>query len=367
MTSMIRRCVEYEDHDAPMSRVEVPTLGVALILSFGPTMRVDGQTVSSFLVGMWDKPALTEHDGEAHGIQIDLAPAVAYALVGGQMDELTNRVLDVSDLEVLNVDRLLETGGAAAADELTNAVQHGPSVSREVNWAYTQLQRHPSTRIAWLADEIGWSRSHLVTAFDEKWDFRPSASLGWPASDQRSTDSRPRRRSPPLRPSAGTPTSRISRTSSGRWPARRPARTRRHSYKTGRDVASYGCRMSDIIPVVPYEDIKSAHDFLCDALQFTSAGLYEVDGTVVHGEVQLEGRRIWLHAAASGLSTPNQAQAQTGGVVVLVADVEAHFAHAKSRGATILSEPTDQDYGQREYAVLDPEGHSWWIATPFAS
>ena len=125
--------------------------------------------------------------------------------------------------------------------------------------------------------------------------------------------------------------------------------------------------MSDIIPVVPYEDIKSAHDFLCDALQFTSAGLHEVDGTVVHGEVQLEGRRIWLHAAASGLSTPKQAQAQTGGVVVLVTDVDAHFAHAKSRGATILSEPTDQDYGQREYGVKDPEGHSWWIATPFAS
>ena len=120
--------------------------------------------------------------------------------------------------------------------------------------------------------------------------------------------------------------------------------------------------MSDIIPVVPYEDIKSAHDFLCDALQFTSAGLYEVDGTVI----QLDGRRIRLHAAASGQSTPNQTTVQTGGIVVLVPDVEAHFAHAKSRGATILSEPTDQDYGQREYGVKDPEGHSWWIATPFA-
>ena len=63
---------------------------------------------------------------DAHGIQIDLAPAVAYALLGGQMDELTNRVLDVGDLDVLNVDRLLETGGAAAADELTNAVQQAP-------------------------------------------------------------------------------------------------------------------------------------------------------------------------------------------------------------------------------------------------
>src|SRR5690242_13333312 len=29
---------------------------------------------------------------------------------------------------------------------------------------------------------------------------------------------------------------------------------------------------------------------------------------------------------------------------------------ARRAGATILSEPTDQDYGQREYAVRDPEG-----------
>jgi AraC-like DNA-binding protein len=170
---VIRRRVEYEDHDAPMSRVEVPTLGVALILSFGPTMRVEGQTVSSFLVGMWDKPALTEHDGHAHGIQIDLAPAVAYALVGGRMDELTNRVIDVGELDVLNVDRLLETGGAAAADELAGAVQRGPSVSREVSWVYAQLQRRPSTRIASLADEIGWSRSHLVDRFRREVGLTP--------------------------------------------------------------------------------------------------------------------------------------------------------------------------------------------------
>ena len=156
-----------------MSRVEVPTLGVALILSFGPTMRVDGVTVSSFLVGMWDKPALTEHDGDAHGIQIDLAPAVAYALVGGPMDELTNRVIEVGELGVLNVDHLLETGGAAAAEQLASAMNRGPSVSREVDWAYTQLKRRPATRIAALAAEIGWSRSHLVKRFRREVGLTP--------------------------------------------------------------------------------------------------------------------------------------------------------------------------------------------------
>ena len=65
---------------------------------------------------------------------------------------------------------------------------------------------------------------------------------------------------------------------------------------------------------------------------FTLGGVIEDgNGTVVHGEVQLGDRRIWLHAAAAGLSTPNQANAQTGGIVVLVDDVDAHFAHAEGR------------------------------------
>ncbi len=206
---MIRRIVAYEDHDAPMSRVEVPTLGVALILSFGPTMRVDGQTVSSFLVGMWDKPALTEHDGDAHGIQIDLAPAVAYALVGGRMDELTNRVIDVGDLEVVNVDRLLETGGAAAADELTNGdadvARLSPARSTGRTRSCTDIPRPASH--GWRT-RSGGAAATSSTAFDEKWDSRPSASHGWPGSDRRSIDSRRRPRSPPSRPSAGMPTSR---------------------------------------------------------------------------------------------------------------------------------------------------------------
>jgi MerR family transcriptional regulator, thiopeptide resistance regulator len=121
----------------------------------------------------------------------------------------------------------------------------------------------------------------------------------------------------------------------------------------------------DVIPVVPYQDIRAGHDFLVDVLEFSSAGLVEDgDGQVVHAEVRAGDRRIWLHAAAGGLSTPRVAGAATAGIVVHVADVDAHFAHAKAKGATILREPTDEDYGQREYGVQDPEGHNWYIATP---
>ena len=49
-----------------------------------------------------------------------------------------------------------------------------------------------------------------------------------------------------------------------------------------------------------------------------------------------------------------------------VRDVDAHFEHARAAGATILREPADEDYGQREHTLGDPEGHDWCIATPFA-
>jgi len=44
---------------------------------------------------------------------------------------------------------------------------------------------------------------------------------------------------------------------------------------------------------------------------------------------------------------------------VRVEGVNAHFARAKEHGATILHEPTDQEYGEREYTVADPWGHQW--------
>jgi uncharacterized glyoxalase superfamily protein PhnB len=126
--------------------------------------------------------------------------------------------------------------------------------------------------------------------------------------------------------------------------------------------------LQDIIPVVPYEDIRAAHDFLVDVVGFTSGGVVEdAEGRVVHGEVVAGTRRIWLHAASGGLTSPRAAGAATAGIVVHVADVDAHHAHARAKGATILREPTDEDYGQREYGLRDPEGHDWYIATPTAS
>lgn len=123
----------------------------------------------------------------------------------------------------------------------------------------------------------------------------------------------------------------------------------------------------DVIPVLPYSDIRAAHDFLVDVIGLESAGLVEHDGRVLHGEVRAGDRRFWLHESAGALTSPAHADVRTGGIVLHVADVDAHFERVRAAGATILREPTDEDYGQREYGVRDPEGHDWYIATPFAA
>ena len=52
--------------------------------------------------------------------------------------------------------------------------------------------------------------------------------------------------------------------------------------------------------------------------------------------------------------------------MVYVDDVDAHCAHARSRGATVVEEPAEHDYGEghwvdRSYGATDPEGHLWWF------
>jgi len=124
-----------------------------------------------------------------------------------------------------------------------------------------------------------------------------------------------------------------------------------------------------ITPVLVYEDIEAAHDFLVEAFGMQSVGVNrDADGRPVHGEVRVGGAPIWLHrvSAEYELRAPSSLPAASGGLAVLVPDVDAHHEHARAAGAAIDSQPTDQPYGRREYQARDPEGHRWWFGTPNA-
>jgi PhnB protein len=133
-----------------------------------------------------------------------------------------------------------------------------------------------------------------------------------------------------------------------------------------------------ITPMLSYEDGAAAIAWLCDAFGFEEVfRLEDDDGRVGHAELRLEGARMFLAAPTPEYRGPRRL-AETcedvrrwrevpyviDGVHVVVSDVDAHFRRAKEAGATLLSEPEDQSYGERIYRVEDFEGHRWMFAQP---
>lgn len=125
--------------------------------------------------------------------------------------------------------------------------------------------------------------------------------------------------------------------------------------------------VSERISILVYRDIGAAFDYLTNVSGLGPGELVHApDGSVVHGELRVGDGLVWLHPESEefGLKSPVENQgAATGMMVVMVDDVDAHHRHAVARGATIKSDPIDQDYGYREYNAVDPEGHLWSFMT----
>ena len=124
-----------------------------------------------------------------------------------------------------------------------------------------------------------------------------------------------------------------------------------------------------VIPALQYRDAQAAIDFLCKAFGFEKNAVYEEpDGSIAHAQLVLGNGMIMLGSVKDSeysklLVRPADAGGVTMSVYVVVDDADAHFARAKSAGATIVREPVTQDYGGRDYTCKDPEGHVWTFGT----
>jgi Glyoxalase/Bleomycin resistance protein/Dioxygenase superfamily len=70
--------------------------------------------------------------------------------------------------------------------------------------------------------------------------------------------------------------------------------------------------------------------------------------------------------AAELTSWLNEAAEATHSVMVRVEDARAHCERAREHGARILMEPTDFEYGERQYNAEDPAGHQWTFSETLA-
>jgi uncharacterized glyoxalase superfamily protein PhnB len=116
-----------------------------------------------------------------------------------------------------------------------------------------------------------------------------------------------------------------------------------------------------IYPTLRYTDATAAIRFLTDAFGLVEEEVMTAeDGTVGHGELSWDGGVVML-----GSRTDPPGAFDTGRAVLylVVDDPDSHHDRAVAAGATIVSGLTDQPYGSREYAALDPEGNVWSFGT----
>jgi PhnB protein len=121
--------------------------------------------------------------------------------------------------------------------------------------------------------------------------------------------------------------------------------------------------VSRATPYLLYEDVGAALDWLSRAFGFRECLRFQgEDGAVTHAEMELDGGEVMLGWPGPDYRNPRRLGQTTQLVHVYVEDVDAHFERAREAGAEIVSEPQDQEYGDRRYDVKDPEGHLWSFA-----
>jgi uncharacterized glyoxalase superfamily protein PhnB len=121
--------------------------------------------------------------------------------------------------------------------------------------------------------------------------------------------------------------------------------------KTNRSIPS-----SPVIPVLTVEDPGAAAAFYVEAFGFVERLRIPPNHRV---QMNVGNGGAVIVCDVRNQKVPPQADQETHSVMVRVEDAAAHCERARAAGATILYEPTDWEYGERQYATLDPFGHRW--------
>jgi uncharacterized glyoxalase superfamily protein PhnB len=126
-----------------------------------------------------------------------------------------------------------------------------------------------------------------------------------------------------------------------------------------------------VIPVLVYEDVPEAVEWLIDAFGFTERvrrGDRQVQLRFGNGAVIVTERRVTqvLNTPDATVLRPPRRGVVSHATIVRVEDVDAHYAHARQAGARIVQPPTDKRYGERQYTAEDLAGHSWTFSQTIA-
>jgi uncharacterized glyoxalase superfamily protein PhnB len=116
-------------------------------------------------------------------------------------------------------------------------------------------------------------------------------------------------------------------------------------------------------PVLTVADVRAAVVWLTEAFGFAERLRI---GAGHRSQLDVpDGGAVILAEVRPDTREPRPGEASHS-VLVRVSDARAHFLRSRDAGARILMEPTDFEYGERQYAAEDPFGHRWTFSETLA-
>lgn len=193
LAGLVSRIVGYRETERGHFRqVEAASLDIPLIVSFGDPFAIalgraprDNDRYGSFAAGLFAGPVTIDSFGASSCIQINFTPLGARRFFRMPMTELTDRMVPLDDLLGAEGAALREALGDALDWEtrfdiaeafILRRLASSQAPSPEVAWAFDRIAATGGqTRVASIAQEIGWSRKHLARRFADEVGLGPKS------------------------------------------------------------------------------------------------------------------------------------------------------------------------------------------------
>ncbi|HXN25069.1 MAG TPA: VOC family protein [Candidatus Dormibacteraeota bacterium] len=133
-----------------------------------------------------------------------------------------------------------------------------------------------------------------------------------------------------------------------------------------RSIVNRSAPTATVVPVLVYEDVAKAIDWLCGAFGFSERlRAARPDGRVAHAQLSVSEGAVMLGAPGAEFKPPRSDEVNQY-VLVHVEDVDGHCEQAKRFGGRIVQPPTDMPFGERVYTAEDLGGHRWTFSQSIA-
>lgn len=182
----------------PQRRIEIASGMITMVVNLGGQVRVGAldagtgpgappaPSYSSLVNGPRCEATMGEHGGRMEGVEIHLAPWMAYSVLGDDMAELRGRMLPLSDLlgplSAELAEQLAETPRWADRFALLDVLlgrrrAEGRTASPQVVWAWSQLVRSDGlVPLSRLTEGTGWSTRHIELRFRQQIGLSPKTA-----------------------------------------------------------------------------------------------------------------------------------------------------------------------------------------------